>query len=183
MTREEALFLLKNKLKMPNLISHSLAVEAVMRELAGRLSEDEDKWGLAGLLHDLDYEETKNQPEKHSLIGAVELEKMGLAEEIVGAVRTHNDFHNLPRETKMAKALFCTDPLTGLIVASALVLPEKKLSGLAKESVLRRFREKAFARGANRETINSCGELGLKLEEFVDLGLRAMQKIASQIGL
>ena len=183
MEREKALALVKNRIKTKNLISHSLAVEAVMRKLAKRFEETEEPWGLAGLLHDIDYEETKNQPDKHSLLGSEELKKMGIDEEIVEAVKTHNEIHGLPRKTKMARALFCTDPVTGLIVASALVLPEKKLSGLTKESVLRRFKEKSFAKGADRKTIEACRELGLELDEFIEISLKAMQEIAPALGL
>jgi putative nucleotidyltransferase with HDIG domain len=183
MKRDEAIKLIKEEIKNQNLIKHCLAVEAVMRKLAEYFNEDVEKWGLAGLLHDIDYEKTKDDPKKHSLIGAEMLEKLGLDKEIVEAIRAHNEIHNLPRETKLAKALFCTDPITGLIVAATLVLPSKKLNDLTVENVLNRFKEKSFARGANRQVILSCFEIGLSLEEFVKISLEAMKEIAQDLGL
>ena len=183
MTRDEAIEEVKARIKTKNLIKHVLAVEAVMRRLATHFNEDPDQWGLAGVLHDLDYEETKDDPALHSLIGAKVLEEMGVDPGIVQAVRSHNEYHGLPRETLMEKALYCSDPLTGLIVASALIHPDKKLASIDPAFVLKRFDEKAFARGANRETIKACAELGLELDDFVSMGLEAMQGIAGEIGL
>jgi len=184
MTHQEALELLKEKIKNQNLIKHCLAVEACMRALARRFGEDEEKWALAGLLHDIDYEETKENPQKHSLIGAEMLEKMGVDKEIVEAIKTHNEAHGILPQGLMAKALYCVDPLTGLIVAATLVLPSKKLADLTVENVLNRFKEKAFARGANREIIKKCKEyLNLNLEEFVKIGLEAMKNISQELGL
>jgi uncharacterized protein len=183
MIRNEALKLVQEKIKNQNLIKHCLAVEIVMHDLAAYFSEDQEKWSLAGLLHDIDYEETKDDPSKHSLIGGEILEKLGLEKEIVESVKAHNETHGLSRETKMAKALFCADPITGLIVASTLVLPNKKITDLTVENVLNRFKEKHFAHGANRETILACSELSLSLEEFVKISLSAMQKIAADLGL
>lgn len=183
MTREEALKLVQDKIKNQNLVKHCLAVEAVMYDLAEHLHEDIQKWSLAGLLHDIDYEETKDEPNKHSLIGAEILEKIGLDKEIIEAVKTHNEIHGLFRETKIAKALFCADPITGLIIASTLVLPNKKITDLNTENVLNRFKEKHFAQGANRQTISACSELGLTLEEFIKISLKAMQKISIDLGL
>lgn len=183
MNREEALNLVKEKIKNENLVKHCLAVEACMRALAEKFGEPSDKWALAGLLHDIDYEETKDNPEKHSLNGAKMLEELGLDKEIVEAVKTHNEMHGIAPESKMAKALYSVDPLTGLIVASVLVLPSKKISDLTPENVLNRFKEKAFARGANREIINKCIDLNLDLKEFVEICLKAMQGIAGELGL
>jgi len=183
MIRDQAFNLVREKIKNQNLVKHCLAVEAVMRNLAVNLGGDPEKWGLAGLLHDIDYEETKNAPEKHSLVGAEMLEKIGLEKEIVEAIKAHNEIHGLARETKLAKALFCTDPITGLIVASTLVLPSKKIKDLSVESILNRFKEKSFARGANREAILTCSEIGLSLEEFAKISLLAMQEIANDLGL
>lgn len=183
MNREEAIELLKEKVKNPNLIKHSLAVESCMRELAAHFGEDKEKWGLAGLLHDIDYEETKNDPEKHSILGADFLKNLGLDNEIVNAVRAHNDIHGIKRETLMEKSLFSVDPLTGLIVAATLVLPSKKIKDLTVKNVLNRFKEKSFARGAKRENILRCTEMGLNLEEFISICLKAMQKISDDLGL
>lgn len=184
MTREEAFEFLKSKLKNQNLIKHCLATEAIMRGLAKYFNEDVEEWGLAGLLHDIDYEETKNNPDQHSLVGAKMLEEKGLNTKIVQAVKVHNEAHGIPPESLMDKALFCTDPLTGLIVAATLVLPSKKLGDLTVDSVLKRFKEKRFAAGANREIMSKCQEyLNLSLEEFVKIGLEAMQGIAQDVGL
>lgn len=183
MQREEALALLKKNLKNKNLFSHSLAVEAVMRRLAAHFREDVEKWGLAGLLHDIDYDRTRDDPDRHSMEGAGMLEEAGLPADLVYAVRVHNDRHGLPRLSLMDRALFATDPMTGLIVAGALIRPEKKLAAVDVQFLVNRFNEKSFARGANRETIRACSELGLSLEEFLGLGLEAMQGIAGELGL
>lgn len=183
MDREEALALLKEHLKNKNLIKHSLAVEAVMRELASHFGEDPGSWGLAGLMHDIDYEWTKDDMKKHSLEGARLLEKKGLPPDIVYAVKVHNHTHGLPRKSLMDKALYCTDPVTGLIVAGALIKKEKSLSAIDVPFLVNRFHEKSFARGANRETISTCADLGLTLEEFLSISLRAMQNISGEMGL
>ena len=146
--------------------------------------EDEEKWGLTGLLHDIDYEKVKEDLSQHSLVGAKMLEDLGIDKSICQAVKVHNEAHGIPPETLLEKALFVTDPLTGLIVATTLVLPSKKLADLSVENVLNRFKEKAFAKGAKREIIKKSEELlNLKLEEFVKIGLEAMQKITAQLGL
>ena len=184
MNREEALKLLENKVQTVNLVKHSLAVEAAMKELARHFDENEEKWALTGLWHDIDYEETKNQPEKHSLVGAQFLKDKGIGEDITEAIKTHNERHGLEPQSKMAKSLFCVDPLTGLIVAATLVLPSKKIQDLTIENVLNRFKEKGFAKGAKREIIEQCESLlGLSLEEFVTIVLRGMQKISQELGL
>jgi hypothetical protein len=183
MKREQALKLVKEKIENKNLIKHSLAVETCMKFLAKYFNEDEEKWGLAGLLHDIDYEKTKDNPNLHSLKGAEFLEKLGLEKEIVEAVKTHNEAHGILPETKMAKALYCVDPLTGLIVAATLVLPSKKLNDLTVENVLNRFKEKSFARGAKREIILKCSDINLTLEEFIEICLKAMQEISVELGL
>ena len=188
MTKEEALKLVNEKIQNQNLVKHCLAAEVCMQALAEHFGENPASggasWALTGLLHDIDYEETKSNPQKHSLLGAEMLEKLGLDKEIVEAVKTHNEAHGIAPETKMAKAIFCVDPLTGLIVAATLVMPSKKIADLTPENVLNRFKEKGFARGATREIIAKCEELlGLKLEEFVKIGLEAMQKINNELGL
>ncbi len=183
MKREEALELVKENIKEENLVKHCLAVEAVMKRLAEYFDKDVKKWRLAGLLHDIDYEETADEPEKHSLVGAEMLEKMGLPEDIVYAVKVHNGIHGLPRKTLMDKALYACDPLTGLIVASALIHPEKNLAALDAQFVLNRYNENSFAKGANREVIASCSEMDLELEEFMKLALEGMKEIDDELGL
>lgn len=154
-----------------------------MRRLAVNFREDEERWALAGLLHDIDYEQTKDNENQHSLVGGQMLQERGLDEEIVNAVIAHNEVHNISRETRMAKALFCADPVTGLIVASALVLPGKNLASVTVENVLNRFKEKSFARGANRETISKCNELDLTLEQFIKMSLETMKLISNELDL
>jgi putative nucleotidyltransferase with HDIG domain len=184
MEREKALNLLKENLKNQNLVKHCLAVEAAMRELAIHFKGDQEKWGICGLLHDIDYEKTKGDAKLHSKVGSEMLKDLGFNEEICQAVLTHNEAHNIKPKSLMAKALYCVDPLTGLIVAATLVLPSKKLTDLKVENVLKRFKEKAFARGANREIISKCQELlNLKLEDFIGIVLSAMQNISNQLGL
>lgn len=194
MTREEALKLVQEKIQNQNLIKHCLAVEACMKGFAGHFMKnpptalgtnpvDLDQWGLAGLLHDIDYETTKDKPQEHSIIGAKILEDAGLDKEICEAVKTHNEIHGIKPGSLMAKILLPIDPLTGLIIASVLVLPNKKIADVTAENVLNRFKEKGFAKGANREIIAKCIDAGLELEEFVKIGLEAMQKISNQLGL
>ncbi len=182
--REQAQEEVKKRVKNRNLLKHMYAVEAVMGQLARRLGGPEEQWALAGLLHDIDYEETADNPQRHSLVGGDILADLGVDEDIVYAVKVHNPAHGLERRTLMDSALHIADPLTGLIVAAALIHPVKKLAALDSQFVLNRFGEKQFARGANREQIALCQEeLGLGLEEFISLGLEAMQAIADDLGL
>ncbi|MDD2646605.1 MAG: HDIG domain-containing protein [Patescibacteria group bacterium] len=183
MMRAEALKLVEEKIQNKNLIKHCLAVEAVMAALAQKFGQNKEQWALAGLLHDIDYEQTKDKPEQHSLIGAQMLTELNIDSEIIQAIKVHNDMHQLPRQTLIDKSLFCADPITGLIVASTLVLPNKKIIELTPENVLNRFKEKGFAKGANREHIAMCSEIALSLEEFVRISLGAMQAINNEIGL
>jgi putative nucleotidyltransferase with HDIG domain len=167
--------------KNPNLIKHMLATEAVMKAVAREKGEDEEQWGLVGLLHDLDAEETT--PQEHALKGAEILEGLGFSPEMAHAVRAHNGENNgeEPR-TLLAKALRAVDQLTGLITASALVRPDK-LATMTPDSVLKRFKEKRFAAGANREQIASCTEIGFDLPSFVKVGVEAMKSIREELDL
>jgi len=183
MTREEALELVKENVENVNTIKHMLATEAIMQALAERLDEDQDKWGITGLLHDIDMELTEGDMTNHSRLGADLVREMGVSEEIAHAILTHNEAHDIPRESKLDKALFCTDPLTGLVTAAALVRPDKKIAGVEVKSIKKRFKEKSFAAGANRENMATCNELGIELDEFLEIGLRAMQSIAEDLGL
>jgi len=181
LNREEGLELVSSKVKNDRLVKHMLAVEAVMRGVARRLGEDEDRWGLAGLIHDLDYDETAKTPERHGKVGAEYLRLMDVDEDIVRAVESHVGL--ISRDTPMEKALYAADPLTGLVVAAALMHPSKSLSGLDVEFVLNRFKEKRFAAGADRNQIRSCEGLGIDLDEFVGIGLKSMQDISDDLGL
>ena len=183
MTRKEALDSVKANVENENSVKHMLATEAIMRALAKRLGEDEEEWGLTGLLHDIDMELTEGDMSSHGRLGADLVREMGANEAMVHAILCHNEAHGVPLETKLDKALFCADPLTGLIIAAALVRPDKKLAGVEAKSVRKRFKEKSFAAGANREQIARCSELGLELDEFIELGLKAMQGIAAELGL
>ncbi len=183
MEREKALQLVKENIKQKNLVKHCLAVEAVMKRLAEYFARDVEKWRLAGLLHDIDYEETADDPERHSLVGAEMLVEMDMPEDIVYAVKVHNGVHGLPRKSLMDKALYASDPLTGLIVASALIHPDKKLAALDTQFVMNRYEESSFARGADRDVIASCTEMDLELEEFIGLALEGMKEINNELGL
>jgi len=183
MDREEALDSIQANVENENLIKHMLATEAVMRAMAVKLGKDEEAWGLAGLLHDIDVELTEGDMSDHSKLGADLVREMGVGEEIAHAILCHNEAHGVPIETKMDRALFCVDPLTGLITAAALILPDKKLASLKVKSVRKRFKEKSFAAGANREQIATCSELNIELDELIEMGVRAMQEIAPGLGL
>ncbi|NLU50180.1 MAG: HDIG domain-containing protein [Syntrophomonadaceae bacterium] len=183
MNRDEALALLKSNLKNKNLFKHCLAVEAIMRGVARRFGEDEETFALAGLLHDIDYDSTANDLSRHSLEGSEMLARHGLPEEIVYAVKVHNDAHGLERKTLLDKALYAADPVSGFIVAAALIRPEKKLEPVDVEFLLNRFKEKSFARGARREQMAACEEFGMSLEEFLGLSLESMKKAAGDLGL
>ncbi|MDP3093254.1 MAG: HDIG domain-containing protein [bacterium] len=193
MTREEALNLVRQYVKNENSIKHMLATEAIMRALARRFntsaslsaSENEETWGLAGLLHDMDIEivDWKTHPEQQGAVGADMLEKMGVDSVITNAIRAHNEATGKTRDNLIEKAIYAVDCLTGLIVASTLVLPSRKIGDLSPENVLNRFKEKSFAKGARREAISTCSEINLSLEEFAKIGLEAMQNIAANLGL
>lgn len=181
MNRSEALELVKSRVKNANLVKHMLAAEAIMRALASRFGGDPDTWGMAGLLHDLDYDETFDKPEIHGLETAKELEAKGVDSKIIQAVLAHAC--KAPMEKAIDKAIYATDPLTGFLVACALMTPHKKLNEVDVPFALRRFKEKAFAKGASREQMKSCEGLGLSLEEFMRIGLEAMGEIAEEMGL
>lgn len=183
MDRDRALGELKARITNMNLIKHSLAVEAIMRELAAIMRDNVDLWGLTGLLHDIDYEKTADNPAMHSIVGAEILENLGLEPEIIYAVKAHNNIHGIDRKRKLDKALYCADPVSGLITASALILPSKKLEDVSADFVLRKIDAKSFAKGADRDQIRTCSELGLSLEEFIAAALNGMRKISADLGL
>ena len=183
MDRKRAYEELCVRLTNKNLIKHSLAVEAIMRELAVHLKSDPEMWGIVGLVHDIDYDRTADNPAMHGIMGAEILDGLGFDPEIIYAVKAHNPHNTVERKRKVDKALFCADPVSGLITAGALILPSKKLEDVSVEFIIKRMAEKSFARGANREQIIKCDELGLKLEEFLELSLNAMKKISAELGL
>ena len=183
MNRHEALVSVRANVESENLVKHMLATEAIMCALAKHLDEDEVEWGLAGLLHDIDVELTEGDMTSHSKLGADIARDLGASEAVANAVLCHNETHGVLPETTMEKALICTDPLTGLITAAVLVRPDKKLAGLEAQSVRKRFKEKGFAAGANREQIARCADIGLELDEFIAIGVEAMKGIAPYLGL
>lgn len=182
-TREEALVLVNDKLENPNLIKHCLASEAVMRALAVRFDEDPERWGLAGLLHDLDAE---TQPDLtiHTRETEEILRERGLDEEIIETICMHNETaRDRKRSSTFEHALACGETITGLIVATALVYPDKKLASVKPKSVRKRIKEKAFAAGANRDIIRECELINIPLDEFCNICLEAMQLISDDLGL
>ncbi len=183
MLREEALILLKRNLKNANLFKHTLAVEACMKEIAKDKGVNKEVYGLAGILHDLDYEQTKKTPCKHTLETAAILEKEGVRDDIIQAIKAHNEACGGVCESQMDYALRAVDPTTGLIVAATLVLPDKKLKSLTVEFILKKFKSKSFAVGCDRNQIKSCEKLGYTIEDFFALCLKAMQRIDKELGL
>ncbi|MFC1995794.1 HD domain-containing protein [Chloroflexota bacterium] len=183
MNRKEILDSIKSNVEDENTVKHMLATEAIMRALGRRLGEDEREWGFTGLLHDIDIELTEGNMATHSKLGADLAKELGVSEATTRAILCHNEVHSIPLETKLDKALFCADPLAGLIIAATLVCPDKKLTSLEAKSAEKRFKEKRFAAGVNRQQIAQCSEIGIELGEFIELGLEAMQKIAADIGL
>ncbi|MDX2494691.1 MAG: HDIG domain-containing protein [Desulfuromusa sp.] len=183
-TRERSLKLLNQYLSQPNLMKHSLASEAVMRALARHFSADEELWGLTGLLHDLDAELTLDDLSLHTHETVRILRDEGVAEEIIEAIRMHNEHaHDDKRSEQFHHALAAGETITGLVTATALVYPDKKLGSVKPKSVRKRYKEKLFAAGANREIIAECELIGLAIPDFCDLCLEAMQGISDDLGL
>jgi predicted hydrolase (HD superfamily) len=181
--RDEAYALVTERIPQRNLVSHCVATEVIMRALAVHLGlgeTDADRWALTGLLHDLDYAETADDPARHGLVSTRELSGV-VDEEMLHAILAHAD--KTPRESQMDHALWCADPTTGFIVAAALVRPEKDIAGVRLKSLTKRWKEKAFAKGASREQMAGCAEVGLERDDFLELALTAMQARASEIGL
>lgn len=166
-----------------NLRRHMLATEAIMRALAVRLGEDVEEWGLAGLAHDLDAEQTEDDFGRHGLVAAEVLAGLGAPETLTRAVAAHNAATGVAAASRLEVALVAADQLSGLVTAAALIRPDRQLAGVTPKSLRKRYREGAFARGVDRSAIARCAELGLDLEEFLALGLAAMQGIAADLGL
>lgn len=181
MNREEAWKLVEENVSGRNLRNHMLSVEAIMRSLARRFGEDEESWALAGLLHDLDYDETFETPEKHTTIAVEKLAALGVPENILRTIQAHNEL--VVPETTMEKSIICADDITGMITACALVRPSRKVADVKVKSVKKKLKDKSFAAGANRERIKSCENIDVPLDEFIALSLDAMTGIAEQIGL
>ena len=187
-SREEALTLVHEYTASDSLRKHMLSVEAAMRAYAMKFGEDPERWGLAGLVHDFDYEKFPNAShsatEEHPAEGVRILRSKGFPEDILQAILGHATYCNVPRETRMAKALFAVDELTGLITASALVKPSRSVRDVEASSVRKKMKDKAFARGVNRDdVINGAAELGVPLDEHIAFVIDAMRAVAPSIGL
>jgi len=182
-TRDDAMQLLREYTQNPNLIKHALAVEAAMRAYARRFGEDEETWGMVGLLHDFDYERYPDLAD-HPFRGVEILRERGWPEAIIGGVLAHAEHTGEPRDTLMKKAIFAVDELTGLVVATALVRPDKKLASVKVKSVTKKMKDKSFAASVKRDDIiKGAQELGIELAEHIGVVLEAMQGIADDLGL
>src|SRR3990167_6479324 len=204
MKREDAFKLLNEMIKSPNLIRHGLAVEVIMKSLCKYLKEreiatnsansrnddymdkefNEKEWGVVGLLHDADYEIVAKDLDKHTVVTGEKLRELGVSERIIEGIRAHHWGVKPTRDNIMEKAVYCADDTSGLITACALIMPDKKLSSVKLESVIKKFKNPAFAAGAKREQIIACEkDLDIPIEEFLGIALEAMQGISSEIGL
>ena len=187
LSRERALEIVQKHVKRKNFFKHILAVEAIMRAMAKEIGEDEDFWGMAGLLHDVDFDETYDNPAMHGLksIEILNEEANGqVPDEILKAIKSHNHEHTgVEPNTKMEYALIAADAVSGLVVAAALIIPSKKLADLKTESISKRFKEKDFARKCNRENMLFCEKVGIPKERFFEIALHALQNISDKLGL
>jgi predicted hydrolase (HD superfamily) len=182
-TREEAIKLLDENISSENMKKHCYASEAVMRALAGRLGRNEDEWGLAGLLHDIDVEITNADPYTHGPY-AEKILKGIISNEMLDAIVMHNEVATgKSRQTEFQHALAAAETITGLITATALVYPGKKIAGVKTKSITKRMKEKAFAASVKRENILECENIGIPLNEFAELSLNAMKDIDVLLGL
>ena len=202
MTRDEAYQLMCEMIQNQNLRKHGVAVEAIMRSLCKYLREreiasaspdndeklahdfDEEEWAIVGLMHDADYELIGKDPARHTVVTAEKLRPLGVSERIISAIRAHHDGLTERRENLLESAVYAADELSGLITACALVQPDKKLSAVTVEGVMKKFKQASFAAGARRDQIMACeSELNIPLEEFVGIALKSMQGISEELGL
>ena len=184
MTRDEAWTLVSEWISNPNLRKHLLAAEAAMRAYARRFGEGEDAWGTVGLVHDLDYERCPSQEAGHPFVGVQELRRRGVPEAWCREILAHADYSGVPRQSNMEKALYGVDELVGFVIAVALVKPGKSLAEVDVASVKKKMKDKAFARGVNREDVlRGAAELGIPLDEHIDVVIHALRGIAPQLGL
>lgn len=194
MKRVDAYNLMTEMLKSKNLQKHGLAVEAIMRALCGYLQQAhpelpeeeflEEEWAIVGLLHDADYELVEKDPTRHTLVTAEKLRSLNVSDRITNGIKAHHDGIKNSRDNLMEKSVYAADELSGLITAVTLVRPDKKLSSVSVEGVMKKFPQKSFAAGANRDQILACErELNIPLAEFVGIALKAMQGISGELGL
>jgi putative nucleotidyltransferase with HDIG domain len=183
MNREEALIEVRNNVKNERIIKHMLAVEVIMEHLANFFGEDSALWGMVGLLHDIDYEHVKGDMDKHTFL----VEKIlgeSVDHKIIKAIKAHNyEKTGITPESKMEKMLISADAVSGLIIACALVMPSKKLSEVRVETILKKFKDRDFARGSDRDRITMFESIGLKKEKLFEISLKALQDISSELGL
>jgi putative nucleotidyltransferase with HDIG domain len=181
--RDQALQLLKKYLRDDKLLKHSYAVEAILRAIAHHIHEDEELWSITGLLHDLDYEYTREDPGKHASMTAQLVEGI-IPDVAVDAIKAHNYMHTdqIPM-TALDKALIAADAVSGLIIATALVMPSKHLADVRFESLQTKYKDTSFAAGCNRKRIQLCDDFGMDLPTFLNISLTAMKNIAAELGL
>ena len=182
-SRKEALEMIELNIDTENLKNHMLAVAQIMKRLAEELGQDEEKWEILGLVHDLDYEETKDNPEEHALRSA-EMVEGKVPDDVYRAIKAHNHQHTgVEPENDMEYAIHAADAVSGLIVATALVMPNSKLEEARPESVEKKFDDSSFAKNIDRDRILYCEEFGLGRDEFLELSLKALQEIDEELGL
>jgi putative nucleotidyltransferase with HDIG domain len=182
-TRNEAFSILKKYLRDDKLLKHSLAVEAILVEMAKKLGKNEQLWGITGLLHDLDYEYTMKEPENHANISAQILGGL-LPEEALNAIKAHNYIHtDIIPITTLDKLLIAADSVSGLIIATAFVMPSKRLSEVKVDTLMKKFNDSSFAKGCKRSRIELCLDTGIDLERFLSISLIALQNISDQLEL
>ena len=182
-SRENAYKLLNQHIQNANMIKHSVASEAVMRAIARKLDKDLEEWGLAGLLHDIDVEVTHGDPYQHGLHAAVMLDGL-LSPEAIDAIVMHNEIATGQERTSVFQhALAAGETITGLIMATAMVYPDKKLASVKAKSITKRMKEKAFAASVKRENIMECELIGIPINDFAEMALAAMQEISDELGM
>jgi len=183
MDREEALVLVKENVKNENILRHMLTVESIMKELAENLHEDVELWGMAGLLHDIDYGLTETNPKEHGIAAERILQNL-VDGRVIRAIKAHNSKNtNVMPETAMEKALVSVDSISGLAVACALVMPSKKMEEVKVKTVNKKFKDRDFARGSDRERILLCESIGVPKEKLFELALKALKGISGELGL
>jgi putative nucleotidyltransferase with HDIG domain len=184
MERDKAIELLDTYIQNERMKNHCYASEAVLRALAEKLGHDANQWGIAGLLHDIDVEITDADPKRHGLEGLTILEEAGMDHESLEAIKLHNEeATGIPRSKDFHHALAAGETITGLIVATTLVYPDKKLASVKPKSVVKRMKAKAFAASVNRDTIRECEKIGIPLPEFAELAIEAMKGVSERLGL
>ena len=180
-TREESFKMVNEYVKNENLVNHMIAVGAIMKDLANKFGEDQELWEAVGLLHDVDYETFGEDFSKHGAVSA-EMVKHLLPEEGVNAILSHNELTGNKAETRFEVSLLAADAISGIIVANALVRPQK-MTGMKAKSIRKRMKDKSFARQVSRENILRCEEIGLAFNEFAQIAINAMSNVANEIGL